>query len=255
MCSTIYENAITDSTWTACPGGGGDGERATAGEFPSWVSTASESWWKAEADLDRYITDIKQDIPPNASSIATSVRDQLRDSIRKNFEGREYITRTTLLEVMSRDVVQRLSLDHTSGYTLLKAAKQRPMESRQDIVGYIEMEARVLLALCVFIDAPMRIFFTLLEAGISDKSLPVTRESITGIEKAEFIRILESQWLFLPHDLLARPSQAAIPKESIVPLIFDKKKDLIGSGAHSDVFQVTVDDGHCSISAVNMPTP
>jgi hypothetical protein len=254
MCSIICENAITDSLWTGSREGAGDGKKATADELPSCASTVSEPW-KPEADLGCYVTHIKRDISPNASSIATDVRDQLRGSIKKNFEGREYITRTTLLQAMSNDAVRYLCRDYMSGYRILEVAKQRAMESGQEMVGYVEMEARILLALCIFIGAPMRIFFKLLEAGISDNSLPLTGECINGVEKAEFVRILESQWLFLPYDLLARPGQVAIPEESVVPLVFDRERDLIGSGAHSDVFRVTVDEGLCSLPTVIMPTP
>jgi hypothetical protein len=254
MCSTVCENAISDSIWTECSGWPGDGKKATADELPSCASTASEPWWKPEADLNRCITQIEKAISPNASSIAADVRDQLQGSIKKNFEGREYIARTTLLQVMSKDLVQRLCLGHMPGCTILEVAKQRAMESRQEIVGYTEMEARILLALCIFVGAPMQTFFKFLETGISDSSLPLTEECITGVEKAEFVRMLENQWLFLPYDVLARPSQVAIPEEFVVPLIFDKRRDLIGSGAHSDVFRVIVDDGHCSIPAVNTPT-
>jgi hypothetical protein len=120
------------------------------------------------------------------------------------------------------------------------------------MIEYIELEARVLLALCVFIDAPMRSFLALLEAGISDASLPLTVDCPAGIDNVDFVRIFESQWVFLPYDLFAQPDQAVIPKDLIVPLIFDKNRDLIGAGAFSDVFQVEVDNTYSTLSSVNI---
>lgn len=193
---------------------------------------------------------IEQSKGPHGSSVADSVREQLRKSINRNFEGREYIARPVLLQIISKDVVHGLCQDHIFGRTHSRVTKGTPAESTQGMVEYIELEARVLLALWVFIDAPMQGLLALLEAGTSDASLPLTVDCPAGIDNIDFVRILESQWVFLPYDLFAQPDQVVIPKDLIVPLIFDKKRDLIGAGAFSDVFQVEVDNTHSTLSSV-----
>ena len=207
---------------------------------------------KPFADLDSSIIHLKQDIRGHESSLATCVRDQLRRSTIKNFEGREYITKYTLLQVMSQKVVHSLFQEYTNGLTHSAMAKQTLVESRLDIVRCIEMEARALLALCVFINASMRTFLVLLEAGVSDKSLPLTGGCPIGVNKVDFGRILEDQWVFVPFDIFARTSQITIPNNLILPLRFDKKGDLIGSGAYSDVFRIEVDNDPYSSPPVNM---
>jgi hypothetical protein len=183
-------------------------------------------------------------------SIKACVRDQLRRAIKKNFEGREYITRPTLLQVMAEDIVRCLIQQHMSEWTQSGLAKTLLRGSSEDIVGYVEKEARVLLALCIFVDVPMRSFLRLLEAGINDSSLPLPRECPICVENDNFARIFDTQWIFLPFDLFARPGQLAVPEEYVIPLAFDRNKDFIGCGAYSDVFRVTMDDGPCSSSMV-----
>jgi hypothetical protein len=253
MCSTVCENAITNSTSSGRHGEAEDEKKATAGEFPICPSTAFKLCADPTADLHCHVAILEQNIRSYGLSTATYVRDELRKSTTKNFEGREYITRPTLLQVMSKDIVHCLFQQHVSEGRHLEVTKQIPMQPGPDIVGYVEMEAKFLLALCIFINAPMPIFIKLLEAGICDSSLPLTGECPTGVDKASFVRILESQWVFLPHDVFAQPGQVAVPAELVLPLIFDKKSDLVGSGAHSDVFRVRVDNGYCSSSTVNTP--
>src|SRR5205085_9022761 len=132
--------------------------------------------------------------------------------------------------------------------------REFPMGCREDMVSYIVKEARVLLALCIFVDAPMRTFLKLLEAGIHDRGLPLTGECPSYDGNDNFARIYDNQWTFLPFDLFARPDQASVPEEYIIPLVFDSNKDFIGCGAYSDVFRVTMDSVPCS-SAVNMHPP
>src|SRR5436190_15915182 len=75
------------------------------------------------------------------SSIETYVRDQLRRSIKKNFEGREYITKSTLLQVLSKGVVRCLVQQHMSERTQSGSTKKFPIGCREDIAGYIGKEA------------------------------------------------------------------------------------------------------------------
>jgi hypothetical protein len=250
MCSTVCEYTICNSNWGGCREAGEDEKKTEAGRLAIRASTTVEPRSKPGVDQDCSVTHIKQSIGPHGSSVTDSVREQLQNSIKKNFEGREYITRPTLLQIMSNDVVNCLCQNHIFRHTHSGVAKRMPVKPGQDMTEYIEREARVLLALCIFIDAPMLSFFALLEAGISDAGLPLTGDCPTGIDEADFVRIIGSQWAFLPYDLLAQPVQVAIPESVIVPLSFDKKRDLIGSGAFSDVFRATVDNSHCTIGLV-----
>ena len=242
MCSTVCEYIICESNWGGCREAAEDEKKTKEGDLTIC--------WRHEADQDYSVTHIEQSEGPHGSSVADSVREQLRKSINRNFEGREYIARPILLQIISKDVVHGLCQDHIFRHTRSRVTKGIPMESTQDTVEYIELEARLLLALWVFIDAPMQSFLALLEAGISDASLPLTVDCPAGIDKVDFIRILENQWVFLPYDLFDQPDQVAIPKDSIVPLIFDKKRDLIGAGAFSDVFRVEVDNTHSTLPPV-----
>jgi hypothetical protein len=250
MCSAVCENIICDSDWGGFREAAEDEKKTKEGDLAICNSTAVKICWKPEADQECSITHIQQSKGPDDSSVTDSVREQLRNSINRNFEGREYITRPILLQIISIDVVHGLCQDHIFGGTHSKVTKGTPMESTQDAIGYIKLEARVLLALWVFIDAPMQSFLTLLEAGISDASLPLTVDCPAGIDNVDFVHILESQWVFLPYDFFAQPDQVAITKDLIVPLIFDKKRDLIGAGAFSDVFRVEVDNTHSSLTPV-----
>jgi hypothetical protein len=250
MCSTVCEYTICDSNWGSCREAGEDENKTKEGNLAICNSTAVKICWKPEADQECCVTHIEQSKGPHGSSVADSVREQLRKSINRNFEGREYIARPVLLQIISKDVVHGLCQGHIFGRTHSRVTKGTPAESTQGMVEYIELEARVLLALWVFIDAPMQSLLALLEAGISDASLPLTVDCPAGTDNIDFVRILESQWVFLPYDLFAQPDQVVIPKDLIVPLDFDKKRDLIGAGAFSDVFQVEVDNTHSTLSSV-----
>jgi hypothetical protein len=253
MCSTACENAINGST-RGVRHGGEDENKATADELATYASAALRVSSEPTADPFCYVAPSAHATDAD-SPIKTYVRDHLRRSIKKNFEGREYITRPTLLQVMSEDVVCCLFQQHISERTQSGLAKELPIGWRQDVVGYIKKEATVLLALCIFVDAPLRSFFKLLEAGTKDSSLPLAGECPTYLENATFVCILNNQWIFLPYDLFGCPGQVAISEECVIPLIFDEKKDLIGYGGYSDVFRVTMDNGYCSSSMVNMATP
>lgn len=242
MCSAVREYTTCDSNWGGC--------REAAEDEKKTKEEDLAICWRPEASQDSSVTHIEQSEGPHGSSVADSVREQLRKSINRNFEGREYITRPTLLQIISKDVVHNLCQNHIFGRTHSRVTKGTPIESPQDTVEYIELEARVLLALWVFIDAPMQSFLALLEASISDASLPLTVDCPAGIDKVDFVRILESQWVFLPYDLFDQPGQVAIPNDLIVPLIFDKKRDLIGAGAFSDVFRVEVDNTNSTLPPV-----
>jgi hypothetical protein len=241
MCFAVSEY-ITCANWGGCREAAEDEKKTMEGDLAIC--------WKPEADQNCSVTHTEQSEGPYGSSVADSVREQLQKSINRNFEDREYIKRPVLLQIISKDVIHDLCQDHIFGRTHSRATKGTPMESTQDTVEYIELEARVLLALWVFIDAPMQSFLALLEAGISDASLPLTVDCPAGIDKVDFVRILKSQWVFLPYDLFDQPDQVAIPKDLIVPMIFDKKRDLIGAGAFSDVFRVEVDHTHSTLPPV-----
>jgi hypothetical protein len=254
MCSTACENSTNGSTWGVHHGVEQDEDKVTPEELAIYASTAFRFSSEPAADTVCYNTPSAH--ATNAdSSIKTYVRDQLRRSIKKNFEGREYITRSMLLQVMSEDVIHCLFQQHMLERTQSEIAKKLPIGSREDIVGYIEKEARVLLALCIFVDAPMRSFLSFLEAGTNDRSLPLTGECPICVENDTFARIFDTQWIFLPFDLFARRDQVAIPEEYVVPLVFDRQKDCIGCGGYSDVFQVTIDKEYYSSPMVNMATP
>jgi hypothetical protein len=252
MCSAACEYIICGSDWVGCREAAEDEKKTKEGELAICNSTAVKICWKPEADQECCVTHIEQSKGPHSSSVADSVREELRKAINRNFEGREYIARPMLLQIISKDIVHGLCQDHILRLPHSRVIKGTPMESTQDMIKYIELEARVLLALWVFIDATMQSFLALLEAGISDASLPLTVNCPAGIDHVDFIRLLESQWVFLPYDLFAQPDQAVIPKDLIVPLIFDKKRDLIGAGAFSDVFQVEVDNAHSTLPSVNV---
>lgn len=250
MCSTVCEYTICDSHWGGCREAAEDEKKTKEVDLAICSPTTVEPCSKPGVDQDCSVTHVEQSIGLHGSSVADSVREQLQKSITKNFEGREYITRPTLLQIMSKDVVHGLCQTHVFDHTHSRVAMQMPVESGQNITEYTEMEAMVLLALCIFIDVPMQSFLALLEAGISDASLPLAGDCPASIDEADFVRIVGSQWIFLPYDLLAQPDQVVIPKDLIVPLIFDKKRDLIGSGAFSDVFRATVDNIHCTVAPV-----
>src|SRR5436190_18453042 len=80
-------------------------------------------------------------IPPlgrgaNADSlIETYVRDQLRRAIKKNFEGRDYITRPKLLQVLSAGVVRCLVQQHMSEWTQSGLTREFPIGCREDMVS------------------------------------------------------------------------------------------------------------------------
>jgi hypothetical protein len=250
MCSTVCEYTVCDSNWRGCCEAGEDEKKTQEGDLAICNSTAVKICWKPEADQECCVTHMEQSKGPHGSLVADSVREQLRKSINRNFEGREYIARPMLLQIISKDIVHGLCQDHIFGLTHSKVIKGTPMKSKQDIVEYIELEARVLLALWVFIGAPMQSLPALLEAGISDASLPLTVDCPAGIDNVDFVHVLESQWVFLPYDLFGQPDQAVIAKDLIVPLVFDKKRDLIGAGAFSDVFQVEVGNTHSTLPSV-----
>ena len=186
-----------------------DEKRTKVEGFSVCVSNSSKLSLRPRTDLHCYVAHLEQSVPPYAPSVATQVRDQLRRSMTKNFEGRDYIARRILCQVMSKDLIRHLIQDYTSKGTPSEAAKWTSIGKGQDVVGYIKTEARVLLALCIFINASMHNFLVLLEAGISDSSLPLTGDCPTGVDKADFVRLLDSQWIFLPYDLFVQPDQIA----------------------------------------------
>ena len=249
MCSTICENAIDSFRGSECHGEADNEKEDVSEDLVISALTVLEPPSTAFADLDSSVAHLEQNIRLRGSSLGTCVRDQLQRSTTKNFEGREYITKHTLLQAVSQKVVHSLFQEYITGFTRSAMAKQTLTESRLEIVRHIEMEARALLALCVFINASMRTFLELLQAGLSDKSLPLAGECPIGIDQIDFGHILEYQWTFVPYDIFAQTSQIAIPKDMIVPLKCDKKKYLLGSGAYSDVFRVQEDHSqYCSIS-------
>ena len=252
MCSTISKNRIDNSIWLGCHQEAGDENEATAEASVVSISTLIKTSPKPGPDLDQSIAHL-QHSGPNESSLATFVGDQLRRSTTKNFEGRAYITRRILLQVMSIDVVHELLQAHISGLTDSMMAKEKIMKSRLHIIGIIEMKARTLLALCVFVNASVGTFLALIEAGLSDDSLPLAGECPIGVDEVEFGRILATQWIFVPYDVFARPGQVTISNDIVIPLKFDQISDMIGSGAYSDVFRVEVDNDPTPSPLVNVP--
>lgn len=240
-------NAVTDRR--------PDEKRTTTQEFADNASTALKLLSKPATDLGCHVALVEHDRHhPLGLSIESTVRDRLRQATRKNFEGREYITRPGILQVLSTDVLQSLIEPYTSEWMLLEVAQQVPTHSTRGIIDFIDTEAKVLLALCIFVGAPTGTFFKLIEAGTRDSSLPLPGGCPTGVDQASFLSILEMQWTFMPHNLFAQACQVILPEDIIVPLNFDRQRNLIGSGAYSDVFWATVDNVNCSAAPVCLPS-
>jgi hypothetical protein len=190
---------------------------------------------------------------------AVTVARVVRDKMKKNWEGKLFISRSDLNDIFSESTIAELVNDDKSlsdGPQFLSTTGGRALD-KDPFVRTIFNKAIRILALCVLSGLPLIYLYILVEQGnMADTSLPLgDRHCPEPKYKIEWDRFLLLQGGFVAHDFGKDKNHPhpKLDKEVVVPIMFDEDNDSLGSGGFGKVFKVRIEDDHHLFSEASMP--
>ena len=216
--------------------------------------------------LTRRITD---------ESFASAKRTEIFNLMQTAFDGREYISRTDLSRVASKDMIQEIIIDDP---TIEPAQKE-------DFIQEVEKKARNLLTLCVYAQLRMECLRELLvKHGLSDETFPIEKKHRCHLRCGpNFNNLLKSHGGFNAAVFFKPGEHKKLHKGIVVPIHYrpredgpapytgegrttmsekegkkdheeednpEKKAAHCGSGAYSNVYRVRIDPAHHKLTKV-----
>ena len=190
---------------------------------------------------------------------AVTVARVVGDKMKKNWEGKLFISRSDLNDIFSESTITELVNDDKSlndGGQFLSITGGRALD-KDPFVRTIFNKAIRILALCVLSGLPLIYLYILVEQEkMTDTSLPLGDKHCPEPKyKIQWDRFLLLQGGFVAHDFGKDKNHPhpKLDKEVVVPIMFDEDNDSLGSGGFGKVFKVRIEDDHHVFSEASVP--
>jgi serine/threonine protein kinase len=186
-------------------------------------------------------------------SYARTIATVIESKIKRNWEGRKYVPRKDLEQILTKDTISKLiredkTLDK-SGILILTGGTKLVMD---DFINETWLWRTRLLGLCVYADLPLDMLYHMQRKGLEDKHIPLTKENCPAESDTRlFDRAADESGFFAAHTFAPELEHQQLPPGAVVPIIFDKndRKHFLGQGSFGRVYKVYIDRDHHSFSA------
>lgn len=178
---------------------------------------------------------------------ATTVRNAIHSKFQTNWQDQKFLPRKDLLEIFSENTIRELINDDKS---LGRIANLDVDSFVQDISD----DACRLLAICVWAKLPLECLYRLMAQGYIDVHLPLKKSHCPNGHEVDFENFRTWQGSFIAHafqDDRGRPEHLSLPREVVVPIMFNETIDLLGEGGFGRVYKVQIDPDHHLFSVVS----
>lgn len=183
---------------------------------------------------------------------AKTVQKVIDGKLKPNWKDIKFIPRKDLDEILSESTVKELINSDRSLNEIQNLDKDK---FTQEVVLF----ASRLLAICVYVDLPLACLYELIQQGRLDIHLPLAEPHCpNGTYQVNFRNFVRWQGAFIAHkfeDDGGRPKHRKIADEVVLPIMFNKKEDLLGEGGFGWVYKVHIDPDHHLFSVVSLVFP
>jgi hypothetical protein len=177
------------------------------------------------------------------------IRSEIYRKIKRNYQGKAYISRTDLINILSPETSRLIIADDNS----------LPLEAKETLIAEVRSRAENLQAACVYARLPMRCLQRLLDKGFHDKDRPREKSDCPQEEgwdwDVDFGNFLDNQASFFAYKF-PPPTEAKdqdhdlILDDVVVPISYNPADTALGEGAFSIVYDALVDPVHHYFSEV-----
>lgn len=187
---------------------------------------------------------------------ADTIRSAMESKIRLNWEGKLYIPRKDLRQIMTEDTIKKLVLDDKSLHTpeALRLNGGSPVEL-DTLAKDVYTWAVCLLAWCVYSDLQLVCLYHMLKNGLQDTNLPLTIDNCPDVAYiTKFRNCVNHSGGFAAYTF-ARNEKRLVDHQvlndgAVVPILFDERdpRCKLGQGSFGVVYKVRIDRDHHSFS-------
>jgi hypothetical protein len=181
-----------------------------------------------------------------------TVQKVIDGKLKPNWKNIKFIPRKDLDEILSESTVTELINSD-------KSLNEIPNLDRDKFIQEVVLFASRLLAICVYVDLPLACLYELIRQGRLDIHLPLAEPHCpNGTYQVNFRNFVYWQGAFIAHkfeDDGDRPKHRNIADEVVLPIMFNKKEDLLGEGSFGWVYKVHIDPDHHFFSVVSPMFP
>jgi hypothetical protein len=150
------------------------------------------------------------------------------DALMKKTNGRQYIPRTDLMRVTSKETIRQIVMGDAS-------INHMSLEEKEAFVQEVQKKARTLLALCVYARVEMRCLKQLLDRPLTDDSLPFGENHRCHPScGAAFGDLLSKQGSFMAPVFNILGEHKALPSCIVLPMHYVPKIDEDSTGGSSE---------------------
>jgi hypothetical protein len=179
------------------------------------------------------------------------IRLEIHRKMEKNYEGKKYIPRTDLINILSPETSRLIITKDTS----------LSSEEKEKLVIEVRSRAESLQAVCVYAQLPMLCLKRLLDKGFHDKRRPREEQDCppSGSDengedwRVNFSEFLDKQASFFAYKF-PKPTEPKdhehISDDVVVPVSYHPRESILGEGAFSIVYEAQVDPVHHYFSEV-----
>ncbi|KIW64561.1 hypothetical protein PV04_09486 [Phialophora macrospora] len=187
---------------------------------------------------------------------ADTIRGAIEEKIRVNWEGRFYIPRKDLRQIMTEDTIKKLVLDdetlRSPKALMLNGGAQVDLD---ELAKKIYMWADRLLAWCVYSRLPLVILYHMLKQDKGDADLPLTMDHCPDDAYISQFRVSVNHSGGFAAYQFVRNEKGLVDHQqlhdgAVVPILFNERDPLchLGKGSFGVVFKVRIDRDHHSFS-------
>lgn len=183
---------------------------------------------------------------------AETVRKVIHEKLKSNWEGHKFIPRKDLVEILSDSTVKELINSDKSLNKVQDLDKDK-------FIQEVALNASRLLVICVYVNLPLACLYELIRQRLFDIDLPLTEPHCPqNIYEVSFSNFVLWQGAFIAHEFEddeGRPKHRKLADEVVLPIICNKKEDLLGEGGFGMVYKVRIDPDHHLFSVVSCLCP
>ena len=181
------------------------------------------------------------------------------EKMRTNWNDEHYIPRIDLYEILQDDTVSRLiHCDRSISAFARDGNSTSPFDIDRFIQKVSDLGTRI-LAICIYAELPLICIKFMLDSGKCDASLPFGPNDMCLPREysAAYKTFKMWQGSFVAHHFEPQANNSSRRKDCeqtlpyreikakvVMPICFDKTKDLVGNGSYGDVYRVTIDPDH-----------
>lgn len=186
---------------------------------------------------------------------ATVIRNEMESSMKRNWEEKKYIPRTDLERIISKETVAKL-INEDESLTMLSNKHGIPID-KGSFFEWVTTFASRLLALCIYVDLPLSCLYNLMAEDLDDFSLPLSTDNCPDERyrtRWDVMIMLQGGFLSYKFPHKPGPDHLRLHSSTVMPIMFDESRDLLGEGSFARVYKVSIDSAHHSF-LVERDTP